>query len=581
MSAGALALDSSSGRTGPAASSHPWTTGEIVAGLLTAAVAIAIVVAFHDRFWWAPDEGAFAYVADRLLHGDVLNRDVQDVHGGYIHFVNALALDLFGRDFVSLRYPLALLTVVQSCLVYWLLRPTLGAAAAVAGIAMAALTFVQFINPTPNWYALFLTVLVIALLVRRAPRSTANLAALGFLIGLIFLFRQLSGVLVAIGTFAYLLAETRSHRAGRPVVARFTAMAMAVGLFVYLMLKTDLFSLILYGICPLAILVAIALRTQMDDASAAKSIVALAAGAAVAALPLLAYHLATGSLAGWWQDAAVSAVSLTGIDFFRAASDAKLIVLAMNGLVSLDPRSMANGLFWLIVLFAPLVLGLAVTRTVWRRDGPINALPFVAVFYGLVAVHFAIPIYALYPIGLVLAGLLVMAPTVVARRGAMMATLFAIVIGLVYQAGEPLTRGLAGIIRGDRVALSAEGPRGASVRIDAADQATYLQLLAFIDEHAGASDRILSLPMSPELYFLSGRNAAVRFPIAPLGLRTDSDVDTIWSELENTMPSVVIFRPDDKYATASVRRLMALIELSYQKCAKIGPYELFARVCRT
>ena len=66
----------------------------------------AVLGYYHDRFWWPPDEGLYAHVADRVARGEVLNRDVQNIHPGYHALANALWLVLFGDDLVSLRYPL-------------------------------------------------------------------------------------------------------------------------------------------------------------------------------------------------------------------------------------------------------------------------------------------------------------------------------------------------------------------------------------------------------------------------------------------------------------------------------------------
>src|SRR5262245_60621738 len=73
-----------------------------LAGCSALAFVTLIVAYFHNRFWWPPDDGASAYVASRLLAGDVLNVDIRDVHPGYVHFIHAAALKIFGEDIVSL-----------------------------------------------------------------------------------------------------------------------------------------------------------------------------------------------------------------------------------------------------------------------------------------------------------------------------------------------------------------------------------------------------------------------------------------------------------------------------------------------
>jgi hypothetical protein len=561
-----------------------WTRAEIAGLVANIALACAIVWTFHASFWWPPDDGAYAYIADRLRNGDVLNRDLHDVHAGYVHFLHALAFDLFGRDLLSLRYPLALLTVAQSAIVFLLLRPLIGPFAICGGLAMSALTLVQFLNPTANWYALFLTVIVIALLAARAERTTFGLIAIGFVLAALFLFRQLTGVFVGMGAVAYLLlpepgAAARSR--GRPVLAWFIAGSMAMVLAAYLWLKTDATAFALYGIWPLAMLLVIATRTRLDDGAALQLIAAPLAGAALAAVPLLLYHSTHGSLGPWWEDTFASAVALTDLEFFRQASYATLLSLAVKGLASTsDPVAAINGVFWILTTGASAALGIAVLRAL-LQDEKIHPLPLIALFHALVSAHYAIPIYALFSIGLTLAGWLALARQPLSRVAAIAATLFAVSVGLAFQAAQPLSRGLNGIIRGERVALGAAGLPGATLRIEREDRARYARLLSFIEEHADPRQPILGLPMTPELYFLSNRKPPVRFAIAPLGLRSDRELQQTWSELEAGMPAVVVFKPDDKYTTPRVRELMRRLQSHYRLCRTIGGFELYARACRT
>jgi hypothetical protein len=72
----------------------------------------ALLWHFHDRYWYPTDDGFYAHIAERLLDGEVLNRDIQDIHPGYINFLHATAFRLFGLDIVSLRYPLVLASLL-------------------------------------------------------------------------------------------------------------------------------------------------------------------------------------------------------------------------------------------------------------------------------------------------------------------------------------------------------------------------------------------------------------------------------------------------------------------------------------
>jgi hypothetical protein len=182
---------------------------------------------------------------------------------------------------------------------------------------------------------------------------------------------------------------------------------------------------------------------------------------------------------------------------------------------------------------------------------------------------------------LTLAGLLAAAPWRAPRAAALLATSFAVLVGLGFHAAQPLSRGLDGIMRGDRVPLAGGGLPGASVQFTKQDQAMYLDLLEFIEKHAAPDDTILALPMAAELYFLADRKAPVRFAIAPLGLRSDRDVEDAWRRVEGAMPAVIAFKPDDKYTTAHVRELMDLARSRYRKCRTVGPFELYATRCLT
>src|SRR5262245_49048711 len=128
-----------SGRTSPA------SLARRVGAAALAMVAVAWLLYTHyDRFWYPPDEGNYAHVAQRVLQGEVLNRDVQDVHPGYINFLNAAALRLFGLDLVSLRYPLVLAGLVQAAALLVVFPRDAQWRAAVAAIGVTALGAIQF-----------------------------------------------------------------------------------------------------------------------------------------------------------------------------------------------------------------------------------------------------------------------------------------------------------------------------------------------------------------------------------------------------------------------------------------------------
>ena len=102
--------------------STAWNLRSAVALILVVLISTTLMFIYHNRFWAPADEGIYAHVAERILRGQVLHRDVQDLHAGYVDFVNATAFSVFGLRLVSMRYPLALLTVIQAGLMFLVLR---------------------------------------------------------------------------------------------------------------------------------------------------------------------------------------------------------------------------------------------------------------------------------------------------------------------------------------------------------------------------------------------------------------------------------------------------------------------------
>ena len=112
-------------------------------------IALAVLVALNlllllpccDRSWIPADDGIYAHVADRLVAGEVLNADAEELHSGAIHLAHAQLFRLLGRD---LRYPLVLLTSLQSCVLLLALPWRGKASGVVAALAPTALGFIQY-----------------------------------------------------------------------------------------------------------------------------------------------------------------------------------------------------------------------------------------------------------------------------------------------------------------------------------------------------------------------------------------------------------------------------------------------------
>ncbi len=547
-----------------------------------------LLYAYHDQFWYPPDEGNYAHVAQRILAGETLNLQVQDVHPGYISFVNAAALRVFGADLVSLRYPIVLAGLAQAAVLFFVFPRQDPWRAAVASIALTALGAIQFLNPTAHWYCLALVTMLMAVLgTTRGPhlQSARLLLAIGLLIGTIILFRQLTGFLVGIGALAFLLwdAGERAARRRAALLGRALAATMAVALAAYLALATDISGLVLFGVWPLALLGRLASRPQASNREVARIAGTVAAGMALAALPLAAYHLWHGSVQAWADDVGPAAVALTRLDFFERNNFAALIYHAARQMVTTPSvPAILNGFYWVTLPLLAAVNGFVVLRRIGRAGSTaaLPVMPTLAVFYAVVSVHFQIPVYLYYSAGLSLASLLWLAPhaSPLAARASVAVALVLAVTGVYFQAGQPASRGIAGILRGDRVlSMRASTLPHNSLRIDPEEGRRYASLVELIRREVPAGEAIFAVPSNAELYFMAERRNPFRFYNTALGVRSDEDLALVERTLRDDPPRLVTFNRDDKYNTPRSLRIMETVRTRYAVIGGIDSFEVYVR----
>lgn len=558
--------------------------GSTTAFALVLIASTVLMIIFHNRFWAPADEGNYAHVAERLLSGQVLHRDVQDVHAGYVNFVNAAAFSIFGLRMVSLRYPLALLTILQSGLMFLLLRQRGLIPAVLGALALTSLTFVQFLNPTANWYCLFLTIAAIGWLTLVPPGQRGRHFVTGILVGTSFLFRQLSGVFLAIGVLVYLLLERQGPPAeGRPHLARIVLLVFGIGLAGYVLRTTDPIAWVLLGVWPFAILFHAGRRTAMSNRELASNCLLLLLGGLTSVLPLIGYHIAHGSVRDWLGDAFAAAASLPALDFMKRPGYLMMAILAWRGVQSGDIATRLNAVFWAVLLLLTAVLGVLLFRDLVRVPGrsSIHPLPVIASFYSLVSLHYQLPIYLFYTVGLTLAAIvwLTAQSSTLSRVFTRCAAAFLAGVGLYYQAGMPLTRHLQGIVAGERRfpgALLRSSVAG--IYVDSADAALYQKLIQLTDRETQPGDSIFALPTNAELYFLSRRSNPFRFYNTALGLKSSADLDSALHILSCYPPKLVFYDSQDKYNTPASAQLAAFVRARYRELAAVPPFQVFRRM---
>lgn len=538
-----------------------------IAALAAMIVSGLILFLFHDQFWWAPDEGVYAYVAQRALAGDVLHRDLIDLHGGYGNLINVMAFWLFGEDLLSLRYPLVLFAAVQCVVVYVLLNAQGAFVAFTGAVVVAAFSFVQFPNPSANWHALF-WFFVLALVLEKFPHGAMRFVLAGLIVGLCFFTRQLSGVLLALGLIAVLLSEMREEEGLRAPGLAVGGIGL-LGLFMYLISKQHVFGLIWAGLPSLLLMLLASMSASLSWRQAGRISALTISGFALAGLPLAILAVSQSAFTSWARDIFVAALAIHGQEFIGQASYGTILQLAWINLAdAASPLAVVSSVAWVFLILSVPALGFgSVARLATTR--PVTIL---GVFWAVSALHYQIPVYALFVMPAVFLALLALWPSRV------LCCVLLLVSGwsLQFQAAHPLERGLAAIVASQGIVdnVSAELPR-VSLRVPAESAMLYREVLKVIEADAHPDEKLMTLPMNPELNFMSGRKTPARFYATQLGLLSKDDLTETIANLDAAAPLFVVHRREDKYLTPLSALLLSSVQERAGQPVSIGPFDIY------
>ena len=537
---------------------------------------------FHNRFWWPPDDAVYAHTAERMLNGEVLNRDVEEIHTGYIHFVHVAAFAGFGVRLVSLRYPLIVAGFLQSLFVFLIFARHNLVVAIVTAVTATSFGVIQYLNAQPSWYCLLFATLIAFCLMSLPVEDKWRLLLVGFLMGLVFFFRQITGVFVAMGVLTYLLTEREENISAREtLLARGLLGLMLIGTILYLKSATNTYGWALIGLWPIVVLIQSLIKVKTGISRTLTIIVKLGIGFLVSALPLLIYHLSHGSLRAFFDDTVVRAFNIQGLAYLKIATYAliqQVAIIAIRHFRSFG--ELVNGIFWLLLPFSALATGVLCVRAFGksRTSAEVGALPLLAVFYALVALFQQIPIYYFYVLPLTYAGLLWLALKN-SRRLLWPLAILAILSSAVvihYQAAQPLTRLLTGIIRGERVPFvpATNLPR-AGLLVDQKSLDVYTAIVRTIDDNSAPDETIFAFPYSPEFYFLAQRQNPFRFWNTFVGIRTDAEQQHVMDVLKNRPPRVIVIAPRDRNNTPYSNQIIDYVNTNYAKIQSAGDFDVY------
>ena len=120
-------------------------------------LAVAYMFRHIREQFYDVDEGLLAQTAERVLHGQLPHRDFNDVYTGALSMLHALALRVFGTNFMATRWMLLVAVACWVPFLYWIAARV--ARPAVAGfVVLVAVVWsvAQHPRAMPSWYNLFL-----------------------------------------------------------------------------------------------------------------------------------------------------------------------------------------------------------------------------------------------------------------------------------------------------------------------------------------------------------------------------------------------------------------------------------------
>ncbi len=547
-----------------------------------------LLMIFCDATWAPADDGTYAHLAERILSGEISNKDFQSIHLGLINFVNAASMWIFGPQLVSLRYPIIFIGLVQAIIVHVLFSRHSLVLGIIASVSLTGLSIVQYFNPTAHWYCHVLFIGIIGVLHWTKPSFSGRMIFLGYLIGTIFLFRQLTGVLGAIGVLAYLLMEMKSIKEALHKELYFSRILlglMGVGLTLYFFSYGSISDFLLFGLCPIVFIGLALVLTTCNNRDTFRIIWQLSVGVAFALLPLLVYHLMHNSMTPWISDTIFRAINLSQLPVYSQRDYGQFIAISLHTLMNASEiYPIINGTYFLLLTLLSLLNGTLLFLEFWEKkeEGWANwippALPFLAMFYAVVSILYPVSIYLYLTVGLSLLGLFWQGLTEKKiGKVRLILIIFVSIVAIYFHAGQPLARSWTEVMEGEKLALiPVQGLEKLKLKIPPAEGEMYFQLVHYIQQQTKPNEPIFVFPNSPEIYFLANRPNPYRFYFLPLEVKDIQEGLAFIQTLKKEPPTLIIFDPDDINHTEVSFLIARFVRDNYLQINKIGNFEIFS-----
>lgn len=584
-----------------------------------------------DKGWSPHDEGTLGQAAERILHGQVPNRDFTDPYTGGLAYIDAFIFKLFGINLLWLRLFLFLVFLIWVPAVFAIAREFLDpVSAGVVTLVAVAWSVPNYTGAMPSWFCLFLATFgtfALASYIRKPAVSWLIVA--GFCGGSAFLIKSVALYFIAAALLFFVFREQSLARLGVPAPRRTTAYVVFLGvclsIFVLSLVRLvfrigglpEYLHFVLPGFALSCFLLArervqsnVPTRKRFSSLLLMATPFLLATAAPIFLFALFYWH--ERAIRGLFEslfvapfhrvlfarippyDLIMEIPSVLAVVFFSVVAEFKTIgrrialaTLAAVGIFFLlsarhndltyiiAVASMAGIIPLLILLAGPALARAASNGSTALQDNQLLALlASVTALFSLIQFPFAHLIYFAYvaPLAVLLAANLLfrILPSNRLLLGSLAAflILFGIFVFRTHLLTLPTKR--------DYASAELGLPRSGPLKVSQSDAAKYRELISFVKSLAG-DQPIIAGPDCPQVYFLAG------IP-NPTPVLFDFLHDP--SEYEKQMRSLVdrpdpirvlVLNEDPQFSTEELPILQSLAAQSFNRSKEIGNFKVYWR----
>ena len=534
---------------------------------------------YFDRFWLPADEGAYAGIVQWIAEGRLPHRDFFSYRPGYDVWINVLAMKVWGYQIVSLRWPVLILSLASTLVVYRLLVPLNRWVRALGVLWWGLLGLPAVPSPSASQYATLILLGSLFLVGRKRPRELSNgvFMAVGLTLGVACCFRQLSPVLLICGLICWALShEDFSDKENPSLGGRALVALAALAVTWYGTSKSNVFGIAVFGLPAISLAWQAVFRCRPSSRVVQRLVVWVGLGFCSAFAPLLLGYSLVGILPLWFSDVFLRSSSFLNTGFSRSYHLSDVFYEVAGALGSLQsPLQFLQWTVWLVIFGCSLLVALYTYRAT-AKGIECPAYVFCGPFLAQASLHIEIEIYLLWSIpicilALVYCGSRTLSDKAVLIIGAALAVgFFNSVVGRPTWVRPP--KDFALVNWGGRELLAKyEDPVGLWLPVKQAE--LYHEGVALIQDVTAQGEPIISLPYSAEWYFLSHRPNVTKHTALGLSLVDRSTLAECQKEIEKIGPRVIVFRPRDKYNTPLSQELRQWLEGSYTLARTIQGYE--------